>query len=606
MARAEINREGVLNAIDEFNDLGRDAFLERYGFNGARDYFLIHHGRSYDSKAIAAVAHKWAPGGDGRALGALDLSGGREDAAKRLEALGFVVTTPSQNADWTWDEHVLALDLYMTNPASPPGKQSRQVLELSALLRRMGEQVGAEMTDKYRNANGVYMKMMNYRRLDPAFRAQCKSGLDQGSKGEEQVWRRFAGDRDSLRQAANAIKVRYSVTESAGAGYGAADDPVPGFAREYNRFTELVAANQKGLPFTSFAEGVVAAHEEYKLRLRQHALEILSPANWTESMIGSGAILDRTIAAVEIQEERTTLTNNLVFWQNRFGHASRDHRALLEARDSARSRRELELELELYRLYQSGDDESTTFERLSELTRAKYPLLAYLFFLRDSDRFLPIQPTGFDEAFRRLGIELTTIRSCSWDNYRRYNAAIGAVRDKLAAVRGLGPVRLIDAHSFCWLLVKLPSSVDAIRRARDAGRVAGARAKAIVNMRLSIEATVRNANRQQVSRTIKNKELLIDHREIEGLLERLLEIQGDRCALTGIPFRFDGEDPCLLPSADRIDSHGHYAEGNIQIVCRFINFWKSSSANDEFSRLLKLVQTEAYGAEGIDAESMTY
>ena len=31
------------------------------------------------------------------------------------------------------------------------------------------------------------------------------------------------------------------------------------------------------------------------------------------------------------RSSRINLTNNLVFWQNRFGHANRDHRALLEA-----------------------------------------------------------------------------------------------------------------------------------------------------------------------------------------------------------------------------------------------------------------------------------
>jgi hypothetical protein len=66
--------------------------------------------------------------------------------------------------------------------------------------------------------------------------------------------------------------------------------------------------------------------------------------------------------------------------------------------------------------------------------------------------------TGFDEAFRQLGIDLTTVRSCTWDNYSRYNAAIGGVRDKPDAVNGLADVRLIDVHSFCWLLAKLPSA----------------------------------------------------------------------------------------------------------------------------------------------------
>ena len=72
----------------------------------------------------------------------------------------------------------------------------------------------------------------------------------------------------------------------------------------------------------------------------------------------------------------------------------------------------------------------------------------------------------------------------------------------------------------------------------------------------------------------------------------MLELQGDRCALTGIPFHYDGPDvdKALKPSLDRIDSNGHYAPGNLQIVCQFVNFWKGSQDNSEFTRLLEIVR----------------
>jgi hypothetical protein len=52
----------VRQAIAEFDRLGQDAFLSTYGFRKARDYFLIHNGQPYDSKAIAGVAHQYLPG----------------------------------------------------------------------------------------------------------------------------------------------------------------------------------------------------------------------------------------------------------------------------------------------------------------------------------------------------------------------------------------------------------------------------------------------------------------------------------------------------------------------------------------------------------------
>lgn len=55
MARSAITHKGVLNAIAEFDTMGRRTFLPRYGFNGARDYFPVHEGQNYDSKAITRL-----------------------------------------------------------------------------------------------------------------------------------------------------------------------------------------------------------------------------------------------------------------------------------------------------------------------------------------------------------------------------------------------------------------------------------------------------------------------------------------------------------------------------------------------------------------------
>ncbi len=85
--------------------------------------------------------------------------------------------------------------------------------------------------------------------------------------------------------------------------------------------------------------------------------------------------------------------------------------------------------------------------------------------------------------------------------------------------------------------------------------------------------------------------------ELETHIKSLLDIQDNRCALTGIPFHFHGPntDKKLRPSPDRIDSNGHYEMGNIQLVCQFINFWKGAEDNDEFKRLLAIVR-------GLEAE----
>ena len=70
---------------------------------------------------------------------------------------------------------------------------------------------------------------------------------------------------------------------------------------------------------------------------------------------------------------------------------------------------------------------------------------------------------------------------------------------------------------------------------------------------------------------------------LESLIAGLLDLQENRCALTGIPFHFHGPNAegNLLPSVDPIDSDGHYEAGSIQIVCRFVNFWKGDTPDEE-------------------------
>lgn len=84
-----------------------------------------------------------------------------------------------------------------------------------------------------------------------------------------------------------------------------------------------------------------------------------------------------------------------------------------------------------------------------------------------------------------------------------------------------------------------------------------------------------------------------DRFDMEKYLRELFQSQDGVCALTGIRMLFDddGDDPDLLCSLDRIDSASHYERGNLQIVCRFANQWKSASDNDNFSRLIAMVRS---------------
>lgn len=118
---------------------------------------------------------------------------------------------PPRNPPWSRDELILALDLYLTNPVNPPGKGSCAVVELSTILNKLHRLNGVRGALTLRNENGVYLKMMNLRSLDPAYTAQGKVGMQSGGALEKVVWADYEGSREVL--ATDAANIRQTVIE---------------------------------------------------------------------------------------------------------------------------------------------------------------------------------------------------------------------------------------------------------------------------------------------------------------------------------------------------------------------------------------------------------
>ncbi|SET92706.1 hypothetical protein SAMN05443580_10964 [Variovorax sp. OV084] len=131
------------------------------------------------------------------------------------------------------------------------------------------------------------------------------------------------------------------------------------------------------------------------------------------------------------------------------------------------------------------------------------------------------------------------------------------------------------------------------RRSVSRGTVLSPVEAAIALMASQARDTASRANGQEVLAKVKNKEFGFDSdEEMRVYLRNLLNDQEGLCAISGLRFQYPGQidDPELQCSLDRIDSDGHYAAGNLQIVCRFINRWKSSSDDAEFRRLVRVLR----------------
>jgi 5-methylcytosine-specific restriction protein A len=77
------------------------------------------------------------------------------------------ITKGQGNPDWTREETVLALDLLRAAAPRIPGKTSVEVRALSDLLQRLPLHPPAVRNDKFRNREGVYLKLQNLASLRP-------------------------------------------------------------------------------------------------------------------------------------------------------------------------------------------------------------------------------------------------------------------------------------------------------------------------------------------------------------------------------------------------------------------------------------------------------
>ena len=209
------SQAAIVQAIEEFNQLGRPAFLANYHFSEARRYFLVRNGQLYDSKAIVGVAHKYEFPEQG-ALGPADFSGGEATVKRKLETLGFEVLALDQppgsgrNPPWERDELLLALDLYVR--AGLVDDTDRRVIELSELLNRLPLHPLHPDPSRFRNPNGVHLKLANFAALDPAYPG---TGMQHGGQLDRKVWDELHHDHGRLAALAEAIRAEATQQQAA-------------------------------------------------------------------------------------------------------------------------------------------------------------------------------------------------------------------------------------------------------------------------------------------------------------------------------------------------------------------------------------------------------
>jgi len=109
----------------------------------------------------------------------------------------------ARNIPWTRDELIITLDFYMKHRASGiPNKGSSEIKMLSSELNRLALLHELPIGEKFRNENGVYLKLMNFHAIDPDWPG---TGMANVSQGDRAVFADFAYQSDILDAAAKSI-----------------------------------------------------------------------------------------------------------------------------------------------------------------------------------------------------------------------------------------------------------------------------------------------------------------------------------------------------------------------------------------------------------------
>ena len=205
----------------------------------------------------------------------------------------------------------------------------------------------------------------------------------------------------------------------------------------FNLFSTLVKKNSP-TEFSSFRNNAYLQEQEgYKDEIFIIANQKLAIHNWSVEDIGTGRIFDNVAKALKSSK-------NLVPWQDVDNFKQLKNNISLK-----------ELESAFFNLYTKRQLDERSFKELQTLLPNHYSLMAYLFFIKDRNQFLPISTTRLKKGLMLLGIESFILtRNCGWNNYVEFIQYIKQVRTSLTEF-GIQEVTLLDAHSFVWIIANI-------------------------------------------------------------------------------------------------------------------------------------------------------
>jgi hypothetical protein len=202
--------------------------------------------------------------------------------------------------------------------------------------------------------------------------------------------------------------------------------------KQFDEFVNFIY-KESGEKFETFATSkYLEKHENYKNRVCDEARDKLANKSWKTEDIGTGKIQEKVSSAIN-----TKTNNNLINWRqiDVFAKKTMDEK----------------LEATFYKFYKSNTIKDSEAFDLFMKEGLTYQFIAYLFFIKDRQKYLPISQEKFDEIFKQIvRLDFKTWGNASWENYNDFCNIIKQVQQFLKTKDK--DATLLDAHSFLWIL----------------------------------------------------------------------------------------------------------------------------------------------------------
>lgn len=108
-----------------------------------------------------------------------------------------------RNPKWHRDEIILALDLYFSTDRGSMDSRNPKVIEVSEIINKLPLFADRPDEEKFRNPNGVALKLSNFRHFDEDYNGK---GMKGGSKLDKIVFNEFKDQKQNLKVIASEIK----------------------------------------------------------------------------------------------------------------------------------------------------------------------------------------------------------------------------------------------------------------------------------------------------------------------------------------------------------------------------------------------------------------